>query len=175
MKISNQKNISFSNYSSKMILREINKNMPRSLKFFNNLYSKMGERQDIIINAIGTGVVAPIFIKYNNLSKTDSKTKTYSALRQTAMALIAVGLQAGITIPADKYIDKMAKTGKLGPKFLPENKGNLMALKRIIGLGMAFAMIPLSCKLLNEFYPKFVKCFLPNLNESEKERSSNEN
>lgn len=175
MKISNQKKISFSNYSSKMILREINTNMPRSLKFLNNLYSKMGERQDIVINAVGTGVVAPIFIKYNNLSKTDSKTKTYSALRQTAMALIAVGLQAGITIPADKYIDKIAKMGKLGPKFLPENKGNLMALKRVIGLGMAFAMIPLSCKLLNELYPKFVKCFLPNLNASEKGRSSNEN
>ena len=44
---------------------KINPHMPRFVQYLNGFKNRMGERQDIIINAVGTGVVAPLFIKYN--------------------------------------------------------------------------------------------------------------
>lgn len=135
------------------ITSKINSEMPKFVQYLNGFRNRMGERQDIVINAVGTGVVAPIFIKYNKFSDADSDTKTYSALRQTAMAVIAVITQAGITIPLDKYLDKLIKNGALGDKFTPSNPANVTAFKRVTNLMVAFAMIPASCWILNKTYP----------------------
>ena len=132
---------------------KINSQMPMFVRYLNGFKNRMGERQDIIINAVGTGIVAPLFIKYNKFSETDEKTKTYGALRQTAMAAIAIATQAGITIPADKYVDKLINKGALGDKFTPSKPANIKALKRVTNLAVAFATIPFSCWLLNKTYP----------------------
>ena len=132
---------------------KINSQMPKFVQYLNGFRNRMGERQDIVINAVGTGIVAPLFIKYNKFSETDEKTKTYSALRQTAMAAIAIATQAGITIPADKYVDKLIKKGALGDKFTPSKPANIKAFKRVTNLAVAFATIPFSCWLLNKTYP----------------------
>lgn len=76
------------------------------------------EAASIIITAIGTGLVAPIFIANNPLANsTDEETKKYSALRQPVSAVIAVLMQLGITIPFNNFLDRMANEGKLGSKY----------------------------------------------------------
>ncbi len=160
----------FSGINVTDIAKEINSNMPRAVRFLNKFKNHMGEGQDIIVNAIGTGIVAPIFIKYNGLSRADENTKTYSALRQTAMGAIAVLVQAGITVPANKYIDRLASEGNLGEKFNPKilkNVPNITAFKRIANLGLAFFTIPFSCWLLNKTYPKFMQKFMPSVSRCE--------
>ena len=42
---------------------------------------KIGEASNISINALGTAVVAPIFIAYNPLSKTDEQTKNQNTYK----------------------------------------------------------------------------------------------
>src|SRR5574344_2709983 len=145
------------------IRQEINNQMPKSVRFFNKYKSLMGERQDIVLNAVGTGVVAPFFIENKSLSKTDKKTKKYSAYRQTAMAILAVVVQAGVTIPIDKSLDKLMEKKKLGEKFAKSNVANTKAFKRIFSLGVAVATIPLSCWMLNKLYPPFMQKFFPKL------------
>lgn len=86
--------------------------MPGSVKFLKKMSSFIGEVPNIIINAVGTAIVAPIFIKYNFLSKTDEDTRTYSALRQPLSAIIAVLVQAGVVIPLDRTIDNAANKGE---------------------------------------------------------------
>lgn len=150
------------------ITPKINQYMPKSIRFFSKYKKMMGERQDIILNAIGTGVVAPFFISNNSLSKADKNTKNYSALRQTAMAIIAVIIQAGITIPIDKYVDKLIKQKKLGDKFTSSNPENVKAFRRILPLGVALFTIPFSCWILNKTYPKFMDKFFPNISGGSK-------
>lgn len=145
------------------IQEEINANMPKGLRGLMRYRNAMGERQDIVLNAIGTGVVAPIFIRYNSLSKSDKDTKAYSALRQTAMAIIAVIVQAGITIPIDRYVNKLINNGKLGEKFTQNHPENIKAFRRILPLGIAFFTIPFSCWILNKIYPRFMDKFLPKI------------
>lgn len=149
------------------ITPNINQYMPKTVRFFSRYRKMMGERQDIILNAIGTGIVAPVFIRYNSLSKSDNNTKSYSALRQTAMAIIAVVIQAGITIPIDKYVDKLIKTDKLGEKFSLKNPDNIKAFRRILPLGVALFTIPFSCWILNKTYPPFMDKFLPKIADKE--------
>lgn len=96
------------------IEKEINKLNPASLRFINRLRSNISEFQDICINALGTGLLAPIFIKYNPLSKTDEDTRTYSAWRQPVSAVLAVATQGVITIPFTRLINDMANNGWFG-------------------------------------------------------------
>ncbi len=93
--------------------KEINKQNPKVLKGINRLRNNIGELQDICINATGTGFLAPIFIKYNPLSKTDEDTRTYSAWRQPVSAILAILTQGLITIPVVKLIKNMANNGYL--------------------------------------------------------------
>ena len=86
------------------------------LRMLKKLGSQGGEIQNIIINSIGTGIVAPIFIKYNWLSKTDEDTRTYSAWRQPVSAVLAVVTQCGLTAPFYKIFDNWANTGVFGEK-----------------------------------------------------------
>ncbi len=90
---------------------EIKEFMPSAVKGMKKLSDNMGEVQNIIINALGTGLVAPIFIKWNPLSKTDEDTRTYSAWRQPVSAFLAVVTQVGVTIPFNKMIEHRANTG----------------------------------------------------------------
>lgn len=87
--------------------------MPGKIKMMVKMHEGMGEVQNQIINAVGTGLVAPVFIKYNPLSKTDEDTRTYTAWRQPVSAVLAVGTQAAIVVPFNSLIKKMADIGYL--------------------------------------------------------------
>ena len=143
--------------------KEVLNSMGKGVRALSKYHNLMGEKQDIILNAIGTGLVAPLVINNNPFSKAEKETKQYSALRQTAMAVISVATQVGLVIPIDKYIDKTIKEGKLGTKFNSQHPENVQALKRVLPLGVAFFTIPLSCWILNKIYPPFMKKFFPNI------------
>src|SRR5574344_768776 len=96
------------------ILQLIDKIVPRYYKGIYNYDKKIGEFQNILLNSIGTGLVAPIFIKWNPLSKTDSDTKTYTAWRQPVSAVLAIATQAVITLPFKYATDYMTNNGLLG-------------------------------------------------------------
>lgn len=102
-----------SNIPQATIEKEINALNPSILRGINKLKNNIGEFQDICINALGTGLLAPIFIKYNPLSKTDEETRTYSAWRQPLSALLAIATQGLFTIPIVSKINSMANEGAL--------------------------------------------------------------
>ncbi|MFA7658569.1 MAG: hypothetical protein WCY19_03980 [Candidatus Gastranaerophilaceae bacterium] len=91
---------------------EILKLMPKSVNTIHGMSGFVGEIPNILINAVGTGLVAPIFIKYNFLSKTDEDTRTYSALRQPVSAALAILMQIGIVIPFNSVINNMTNKGE---------------------------------------------------------------
>lgn len=91
--------------------------MPKVTQSIIKLKNKMSEASNILINAMGTGLVAPIFIAFNPISKTDKDTKTYSALRQPISAVLSVVTQAGLVIPFDMLLNNMANKGKLGAAY----------------------------------------------------------
>ena len=108
----NNKNVSFrSNIPQAVIEKEINNLNTPILKGINKLRNNIGEFQDICINAFGTGLLAPVFIKYNPLSKTDEDTRTYSAWRQPLSAVLAVLTQGLVTIPVVQIINTMSNNG----------------------------------------------------------------
>ncbi len=96
-----------------VIQKEINGLNSPFLKGLNKLKNNIGEFQDICINAFGTGLLAPVFIKYNPLSKTDEDTRTYSAWRQPISAVLAIATQGLFTIPIVKKINSMANEGAM--------------------------------------------------------------
>lgn len=85
--------------------------MPKKIKNMVKIHEGMGEIQNQLINAIGTGLVAPLFIKYNPLSDTDKDTRTYTAWRQPVSAVLAVATQCAIVIPFNAAIKKGADIG----------------------------------------------------------------
>lgn len=91
--------------------------MPNSIKRMVGIHEGMGEVQNQLINAIGTGLVAPVFIKYNPLSDTDKDTRTYTAWRQPVSAVLAVCTQAAIVIPFNSLIKKLSDVGYLGMRY----------------------------------------------------------
>lgn len=98
--------------------KELDKLMPRMIKIISKFSRLEGEVPNIIINALGTGLVAPIFIKYNFLSKTDEDTRTYSAWRQPVSAVLAVITQAGMILPFNNLITRMNNKGDFkDPKY----------------------------------------------------------
>ena len=146
------------------ILKGINEEMPRFVRYLAGYKTRMGEKQDIYINAIGNGVVAPLFIGYNSLSKADDYKKKYAALRQTAMVLTGVCIQTLITLPiVNKYLDKQLENGAFGEKFSlkPENLPNIKAFKRVSNLIAIFAVIPISVTLMNKWYPFVMEKLAP--------------
>ncbi len=102
---------------AKEVARTMEDMMPTILTGMKKAKDSMGEVQNIVINALGTGLIAPIFIKWNPLSKTDEDTRTYSAWRQPVSAVLAVATQATVTIPFNNAIKDMAKNGWFGEKF----------------------------------------------------------
>ena len=88
--------------------------MPSAIKRLISLKWVNGEAGGIIINALGTGLVAPIFIAFNPLSDKDEETKKYTALRQPVSAVLAILIQLGLTKPLDILYDNLSNKGKLG-------------------------------------------------------------
>lgn len=110
----NKNNLGFTgNIPQSVIEKEINTLNPKVLRGINKLKHNIGEFQDICINAFGTGLLAPLFIKYNPLSKTDEDTRTYSAWRQPLSAVLAVATQGLVTIPIVSLINSMANEGAM--------------------------------------------------------------
>jgi len=95
-------------------LREI---MPKSIQKMLDIHEGMGEVQNQLINAVGTGMVAPVFIKYNPISDTDKDTRTYTAWRQPVSAVLAVCTQAAIVVPFNSLIKKLADVGFLPTRY----------------------------------------------------------
>lgn len=94
-------------------LREVEKNARKyiidqpwlirlSHVFSNDKYK--GDIVNVIITGLGTGIIAPLMIKYNSLSKEDKDTKTYAAWRQPISAVIAIFTQVGITKQIGNFI-----------------------------------------------------------------------
>lgn len=98
----------------KEIILEI---MPKTAKRLVKMHEGMGEIQNQLINAVGTGLIAPLFIKFNPLSDTDENTRTYTAWRQPVSAVLAVCTQCAIVKPFNSIIERMADIGYLGQKY----------------------------------------------------------
>ena len=72
---------------------KLGKDVSKKSKFIPKALTYLGQNDGEILNtvvtAVGTSVVAPIFIAGNPLSKEDKETKWYSAMRQPISAVIA--------------------------------------------------------------------------------------
>jgi hypothetical protein len=90
-------------------------------------YAK-GEVGGIVINAIGTGAVAPWFIAFNPFVKAKpdatpeekeevSKTKKYTAMRQPVSAALAILIQVGVQKPIDKFLQNVTNNPDISKYF----------------------------------------------------------
>ena len=88
----------------------------KAINIMNKLTWLKGEIGGILITALGTGAVAPIFIAYNpfvkapkGASKEQKKdvenTKKYTAMRQPVSAVLAILIQSSILKPIDKGLE----------------------------------------------------------------------
>ena len=89
-----------------------------AIKFMKSFESLKGELGGILITAVGTGAVAPIFIGFNpfvrppkNATKEEKEdlanTKLYTAMRQPISAGLAILFQASVQKYIDKVLDSM--------------------------------------------------------------------
>ena len=88
------------------------------INWMNSLDWLKGEIGGILITAIGTGLVAPVFIGFNPFVKAPkdatpeqkqdiSDTKKYTAMRQPISAVLAIMFQASVQKYIDKALDKV--------------------------------------------------------------------
>ncbi|MCM1010565.1 MAG: hypothetical protein NC390_06795 [Fusobacterium sp.] len=102
-------------YSSDAIGKKIDSYMPWGVKKAKQLSNSLGEVQNTMINAIGTGLIAPIFIKFNPLSTSDEDTRTYAAWRQPISAVLSVLTNVYLTVkPFDKVMETAYNKGRFG-------------------------------------------------------------
>ena len=105
-------------FGNKKLANDILELLPdkRALKFFDKLKWLKGEIGGILITAIGTGAIAPIFIAFNPCTKAPKNatpeekkevenTKKYTAMRQPISAALAVLFQVGALKPIDMFLD----------------------------------------------------------------------
>ncbi len=92
------------------IWNHLNKTSGRIARFFNYVGENQGEALNIIVTAVGTAIICPLFIAFNPFSKEDDKTKQYSAWRQPISAVIALVTQLTITKWFNNWIAKAAST-----------------------------------------------------------------
>lgn len=105
-------------FSSAAIAKKIDSYMPKSVQTAKKLSSGLGEVQNTMINAIGTGLIAPIFIKFNPLSSSDEDTRTYAAWRQPISAVLSVLTNVYLTVkPLDKAVESMVNRGVLSDEY----------------------------------------------------------
>lgn len=88
-----------------------------------NLEWLKGEIGGILITALGTGLVAPIFIGFNPFVKAPkgsskeekrevANTKLYTAMRQPISAVLAILFQVSALKPIDKFLDQILNNPK---------------------------------------------------------------
>lgn len=88
-----------------------------------NLEWLKGEIGGILITALGTGLVAPIFIGFNPFVKAPkgsskeqkkdvANTKIYTAMRQPISAVLAILFQVSALKPIDKFLDQILNNPK---------------------------------------------------------------
>lgn len=104
----------------KEVKTELLKQMSKPIQMLDKMKNFVGEVPNIIITALGTGLVAPFFIKHNPLSKADEDTRTYSAWRQPVSAVLAVATQVSMVAPFNNLLTNMTNKGEF--EFL--DKGN---------------------------------------------------
>ncbi|MBR6126577.1 hypothetical protein IKQ21_02735 [bacterium] len=92
------------------IINHLNRNSNKFAKFLEYVGDNQGEALNILVTAVGTAVVCPLFIAFNPFSKEDEKTKAYSAWRQPISAIIAVVTQLTITKWFNDYMASKAST-----------------------------------------------------------------
>ena len=92
------------------IIAHLNKDGSRFSRFLNYVGENQGEALNIIVTAIGTAIICPLFIAFNPISKEDKKTKEYSAWRQPISAVIALVTQLTITKWFNNWIARAAST-----------------------------------------------------------------
>jgi len=91
-------------------VKAIQKELPWIPKALLWIDKNKGEIPNSIITALGTAIIAPIFIAFNPFSKEDKETKIYSAWRQPISAVLALAAQIGINIKFNNYMDRIAST-----------------------------------------------------------------
>ncbi len=117
--INRNKDVAFgSKFSSADIAKKVDTYMPKGVQIAKKLSNSLGEVQNTMINAIGTGLIAPIFIKFNPLSKSDEDTRTYAAWRQPISAVLSVLTNVYLTVkPLDKAVENMVNKGVLSDEY----------------------------------------------------------
>ena len=112
-----QDSVSFSGNPTTTVVKPLEKYLLEKMPWYTRgmvkIHEGMGEVQNQLINACGTGLVAPLFIMYNPISDKDQDTKTYTAMRQPISAVLAVGTQAAIVVPFNAMIKRDADIGFL--------------------------------------------------------------
>lgn len=94
--------------------KDISKNSKKIPRFFTYVGQNDGEILNTLVTAVGTSVVAPIFIAGNPFSKEDKETKWYSAMRQPISAVIALVFQLYVNNVFNDWMAKSASTGYFG-------------------------------------------------------------
>ena len=92
------------------IWNHLNQKSGRVSRFLNYVGENQGEALNIIVTAVGTAIICPLFIAFNPFSKEDEKTKQYSAWRQPISAVIALATQLTITKWFNNWLTKAAST-----------------------------------------------------------------
>ena len=107
------RNPAFGNYViDRQVQRAIEKNLDNKwLSRMLTLGKNNGENLNNIITAAGTAFVAPIFIRYNFLSKEEPETKAYQSWRQPLSAFLALGVQLPAMTTYNYLLDKWAASG----------------------------------------------------------------
>lgn len=99
------------------------------IKFMEKLKWFDGEQGRILITAIGTGAIAPLFIAWNPYVKPKEgateeekenlkKTQKYTAMRQPISAALAIPIQMSLVTPIEKGLDIIFNNPKYS-KFIP--------------------------------------------------------
>ena len=105
------------------------------VKFLQKLKWFDGEEGRILITAIGTGIIAPLFIAWNPYVKPKEgatqeekdhlkRTQKYTAMRQPISAALAIPIQLSLVKPINKGLDILfnnAKYSKFLPTYLDKN------------------------------------------------------
>lgn len=99
------------------------------IKFMEKLKWFDGEKGRILITAIGTGAIAPLFIAWNPYVKPKEgateeekenlkKTQKYTAMRQPISAALAIPIQMSLVTPIEKGLDILFNNPKYS-KYMP--------------------------------------------------------
>ncbi|MDD3149969.1 MAG: hypothetical protein PHV68_03970 [Candidatus Gastranaerophilales bacterium] len=147
----------------------INKNKEAVTAFFSK-HSEIGEGAGIFFDFIGKAAIIPIVMIFNPFSKEDKDSKTYSALKHPVGASIQAVMEVSILMQGTRYIDKLAKQGKLGAKYavskltgenLEKATSRLNFFKNRACWVAAISMTPALCAIENWAHPKLMKIISP--------------